>query len=72
MREKNQDKHVNPLTPPSIVLDHIPLANRGYRINEIQCGCDFLYLYCFLEGKYGDKMDQIGLWEYNLPHYIFP
>ena len=69
---KTQDKPINPLIPPSIDLDNIPLVDRDYRINEAQCDYDFLELYCSLEDKHVDKTYEIGLWDSKLPHYIFP
>ena len=71
-KTKTQDKLINPLIIPSLDLDHIPLADKDYRINETHCDCDFLELYCWLEDKNTNKTDEIGLWESNLPHYIFP
>lgn len=71
-KRKNKEKHVNPLTPPSIDLDHIPLADKDYSICETQCDCDFLELYCLLEDKHSDRTDEIGLWKSNPPHHIFP
>lgn len=71
-KTKIQDKSINSLIPPSIDLDHIPLADMDYIISETQCDCDFLELYCWLEDKHTYKIDEIGLLESNLPHYIFP
>ncbi|MDW3502790.1 hypothetical protein NQ272_26900, partial [Escherichia coli] len=65
-KRKTQHKPINPLIPPSIDLDHIPLANRDYRISETQCDCEFLELYCWLEEKHVDA-DEIGLLESNIP-----
>ena len=72
LKTKTQDKPINPLIPPLVDLDHIPLVDRDYKINEVQCDCDFFDLYHWLEDKNTDKNDEIGLWESNLPHYIFP
>lgn len=71
-KTKTRDKPVNNLIPPSVDSDHIPLADRDYRNNEAQCDYDFLELYCLLEDKNANKIGEIGLWESNLPHYIFP
>ncbi len=60
-KTKTQDKPINPLIPPFVDLDHIPLVDRDYRINETLCDCDFLELYCWLEDKHTDKIDKIGL-----------
>lgn len=62
---------MNPLIPPSIDLDHIPLDDRDYMISETHCEYEMLELYCWLEDKNVDKTDEIRLWELNLPHYIF-
>lgn len=71
-KTKTKDKLINPLIPPFVDLDHIPLADRDFKINETQCDYNFLELYCWLEDKHIDKTDEIGLWESNIPHYIFP
>jgi len=71
-KTKTQDNPINPLIPLAVDLDHTPLADRDYKISETLCDCDFLELYCLLEDKHTDKTDEIGLWESNLPHYIFP
>jgi len=72
LKTKTEDNHVNPLISPSEDLDHIPLANMDYSINEAQCDYDFFELYWWLEDKHVDKTDEIGLSESNLPHYNFP
>lgn len=71
-KSKTQDQVINPLIPPSVDLDHTPLADRDYWITETLCDCDFLKLYCWLEEKHTGKNDEIRLWESNLPCYIFP
>jgi len=60
-KTKTQDNLVNPLIHPSLDLDHIPLADKDYRISETQCNSDFLELYFWLEDKHADKPDEIGL-----------
>lgn len=60
-KTKTQAKTINPLIPPFIDLDHTPLVHRDYIINETQCNCDFLELYCWLEDKHTDKTDEVGL-----------
>ena len=58
-KTKTIDKTINRLIPPSIDLDHIPLADRDYRINETLCDYDFMELYCWLEDKHTDKTHEI-------------
>lgn len=48
------------------------MVDKDYQIIETLCDCDFLKIYYWLEEKQYDKSDEIGLWESNLPHYIFP
>ena len=33
-KKKGQEEHVNPLLHPPVDLDHIPLADRDYKIHE--------------------------------------
>lgn len=43
-----------------------------YKIIDTQCEFEIFKLYSCLEDKYVDKIDDIGLCESNLLHYIFP
>ena len=48
------------------------MADMDYRIHETLCELDILEMYCWLEDKWIDKLDEIQLWESNLLCYIFP
>lgn len=71
-KKKGQEEPVNPLLHPLVDLDHIPLVGRDYKIHEILCELELFEMYYLLEDKFIDKYDDIGLWEYNFPDYIFP
>ena len=71
-KKKIQEDSLNPLIHPPLDLDHIPLADRDYKIFEMQCEFKLFELYYVIEDKFVDKTDEIGLWEFNLPHYIYP
>jgi hypothetical protein len=69
---KSVDTSENPMIPPPIDLDHIPLADRDYKIAEPKCEFNFFELHCWLKDIFLDQSDEIGLWESNLPLYMFP
>jgi hypothetical protein len=58
--------------PPPVDLDHIPLADKDYKITEPKCEFDFFELHLWLKDIFLDQSDEIGLWESNLPLYMFP
>jgi hypothetical protein len=41
-------------------------------IKDTKCDFDFSYLQSWLKEVFLDKSDEIGLWESNLPLYLFP
>jgi hypothetical protein len=61
----------NSFIPPPIDLDHVPLANQDYRVAELMCEFDFFKLHFCLKDIFLDQSDEIGLWESNLPLYMF-
>ena len=69
-KKKNNGNPINQLLPPTIDLDHIPLAGRKYKITETKCEFDLFELYCWFEDNFIDQTDEIGLWESNLPFYV--
>ena len=69
---KGLEEPVSLLLHPQIEFHHIPLVDRDHKIHETLCELDLFELYCWLEDKFLDKSDDIGLWDSNLPHYIFP
>ena len=60
-KKKNQEEPFNPLIHPPIDLDHVPLVDRDYKINEIMCEFELFEIYCWLEDNYLDKTDDIRL-----------
>lgn len=58
-KAKAQDQALNPLIPPSIDIDHTPLAGKYYQITERLCECDFLELYYWLDKKHTDKIGEM-------------
>jgi hypothetical protein len=68
----NPEIEENPFLPPPIDLDRIPLADKDYLITEQKCEFDFFELHFWLKDMFMDQSDEIGLWESNLPLYMFP
>jgi hypothetical protein len=62
----------NPFLPPPVDLDKIPLVDKDRLIAETICDFDFLDLQSWLREVFLDQSDEIGLWESNLPLYLFP
>ena len=57
---------------PQVDLDHVALADKYYKIHETESNFYLFDVYCWLEDKLLDEVDDIGLWETKLPYYIFP
>jgi hypothetical protein len=71
-KSKSSEIKENPFLPPPIDLDQIPLADKDYLIAEPKCEFDFFELHFWLRDTFLDQSDEIGLWESNLPLYLFP
>jgi hypothetical protein len=71
-KAKSTDKYKNPILPPPLDLDHIPLVDKDFKITELRCEFDFFELHSWLKDIFLDQSDEIGLWESNLPPYMFP
>lgn len=69
---KRQEEPVSPLIHPSIDFHNIPLVDRDYKIHETLCEFELFEIYCWLEEKFLDKYNDIGIWESSFPNYIFP
>jgi len=63
---------VNPLQPPIADVEHLPLADKDYNIIDTMTDSNLLELHYWSHDKYTDQVDDIHLWESNLPKYIFP
>jgi hypothetical protein len=62
----------NPFLPPPVDLDKIPLVDKDRLITDTICDFDFSDLQSWLREVFLDQSDEIGLWESNLPLYLFP
>jgi hypothetical protein len=62
----------NPFLPPPVDLDKIPLVDKDRLIADTKCDFDFSDLQSWLREVFLDQSDEIGLWESNLPLYLFP
>lgn len=62
----------NPLIDPQVDFHHTPLVNKDCKIIESSSQFDLYEIYCCMEDQLVDQSDEIGLWDSNLPHYIFP
>jgi hypothetical protein len=71
-KSKSSEIEENPFLPPPVDLDRIPLADKDYLIAEPKCEFDFFELHFWLRDIFLDQSDEIGLWESNLPLYLFP
>jgi hypothetical protein len=48
------------------------LADKDHLIADTRCEFDFADLQSWLKDTFLDQSDEIGLWESNLPLYLFP
>jgi hypothetical protein len=71
-KTKQADEEENPFIPPPVDLDKIPLVDKDRLIADTICSFDFSDLQSWLREVFLDQSDEIGLWESNLPLYLFP
>jgi hypothetical protein len=71
-KSKQTKGEENPFLSPPVDLDKIPLVDKDQLIAYTKCDFDFLYLQSWLREVFLDQSDEIGLWESNLPLYLFP
>jgi hypothetical protein len=71
-KSKQAEGEENPFLPPPVDLDRIPLVEKDRLITDKNCDFDFSDLQSWLREVFLDQSDEIGLWESNLPLYIFP
>jgi hypothetical protein len=69
---KPTDTSENPIIPPPVDLDHIPLEDRDYKVTDMRCKFDLLELHSWMKDIFLTQSDEIGLWESNFPLYMFP
>jgi hypothetical protein len=66
------EEEENPFVPPPVDLDQIHLVDKDRLIADTVCSFDFSDLQSWLREVFLDQSDEIGLWESNLPLYLFP
>jgi hypothetical protein len=71
-KSKQAEGEENLFLPPPIDLDRIPLVDKDRLIAYTKYNFDFSYLQSWLREVFLDQSDEIGLWESNLPLYLFP
>jgi hypothetical protein len=71
-KSKRIEGEENHFLPPPVNLDRILLANKDYLIADTRCNFDFTDLQSWIKEVFLDQSDEIGLWESNLPLYLFP
>jgi hypothetical protein len=71
-KSKQAKGEENPFLPPPVDLDKIPLVKKDQLIIDTKCDFDFSDLQSWLKEVFLDQSDEIGLWESNLPLYLFP
>ena len=71
-KTKQAEEEENPFVPPPVDLDKIPLVDKDRLIADTICSFDFSDLQSWLQEVFLDQSDEIGLWESNLPLYMFP
>ena len=72
LKSKKVEAEENPFLPPLVDLNKIPLAEKYHLISDTRCEADFKNLHSWLKDTFLDQSDKIGLWESNVPLYIFP
>jgi hypothetical protein len=71
-KSKRAEGEENLFLPPPVDLNRIPLADKDYLITDTKCDFDFTDIQSRLKEVFLDQSDEIGLWESNLPLYLFP
>jgi hypothetical protein len=70
-KSKQAEGEENLFLSPPVDLDRIPLADKDHLITYTKCNFDFVDLQSWLKEFFLDQSDQIGLWDSNLPLYLF-
>jgi hypothetical protein len=71
-KSKQAEGEENPFLSPLVDLYRIPLVDQDHLIVDTKCDFDFADLQSWLKEVFLDQSDEIGLWESNLPLYLFP
>jgi hypothetical protein len=71
-KTKQAEEEENPFVPPPVDLDKVPLVDKDRLIADTICSFDFSDLQAWLREVFLDQSDEVGLWESNIPLYMFP
>jgi hypothetical protein len=71
-KSKQAEGEENSFLLPPVDLDRIPLVDKDRLITDTKCDFDFVDIQSWLKEVFLDQRDEIGLWESNLPLYLFP
>ena len=63
---------VRPISTPHLDLDHLPQADRDFKIKDTSVIELLLKIHCQSRDKFLNHANEICLWESNLPKYQFP
>ena len=63
---------VNPLKPPVVDVEHTPLADKDFKINDTVTEFNLLELHYWIHDKSIDQADKVFIWESNFPKYVLP
>lgn len=63
---------VNPLQPPIADVEHTPLVDTDFKINDTATKFNLLELHCWSHEKSIDQADEFSIWESNFPKYVVP
>ena len=54
---------VNPMQPPVVDVEHTPLADKDFKINDVITDFNLLDIHCWSHNKAIEKADDTCLWE---------
>ena len=63
---------VNPLQPPVVDIEHTPLADVDYKIADPIVEFNLLDLHKWSFENSLDQVEEVQIWESNLPKYVVP
>ena len=63
---------INPLQPPVVDIEHTPLADVDYKIVDPVVEFTLFDLHCWSYEKSLDQVEEVQIWESNLPKYVVP
>jgi hypothetical protein len=70
-KSKQVEGEENLFLSPPVDLDRIPLADKDHLIADTKCDFNFADLQSWFREVFLDQSDEIGLWQSNLPLYLF-